>query len=57
MKKTFTKFGDTEVKKKFHQHEKPVSINNIDNNKIVLSNAKSLSVKKDFEYFIGFRDV
>ena len=57
MKKTFTKFGDTEVKKKFHQHEKPVSINNIDNNKIVLSNAKSLSVKKDSEYFIGFRDV
>ena len=43
-------------KKMFHQYERPVSVNNIDNNKIVLSNAKSLLVKKHFEYFIGFKD-
>ena len=41
----------------FHQHERRVSINNIDNNKKVLSTAKFLLVKKGFGYFVGFKDV
>ena len=39
MDKRITKFGDAEIEKyKFHQHKSPVSTNNIDINKIVLSN-------------------
>ena len=34
-----TKFGDIEIEKQtFHQHKKPISIKNIDNNKIVVPN-------------------
>ena len=34
-----TKFDDTEIQEyKFHQYESPISINNIDINKIVVSN-------------------
>ena len=32
------KFGCIEIKKKFHQNKKPISIKNIDINKIVVSN-------------------
>ena len=39
MEKTITKFSNTEIKKhKFHQYKRPISIKNIDNNKIVVSN-------------------
>ena len=56
MDKKITKFGDTEIEKhKFHQHKSPVSINNIDINKIVVSN-KSLFRKKGFKHFIGYSD-
>ena len=32
------KFGCVEIKKKIHQNKKPISIKNIDINKIVVSN-------------------
>ena len=39
MEKTITKFGDIEIEKqKFHEYKKPISIKNIDVNKIVVSN-------------------
>ena len=45
-------FGIKIVKQKFHQHNEPISINNIDINKIVISNKVSFG-KKGFKYFIG----
>ena len=42
MEKTIIKFGNIEIRKqKFHQHKRPISINNIDINKIVVSNKVS----------------
>ena len=42
MDKKFIKFDDGEIEKyKFHQHKNPFSINNIDINKIVVSNKVS----------------
>ena len=42
MEKTIIKFGNIEIgKQKFHQHKRPISINNIDINKIVVSNKVS----------------
>ena len=56
MKKIIIKFGDNEIKKQiFHQYKIPISIKNIDTNKIVVSNKVSFG-KKDFKYFIGFKD-
>ena len=56
MEKTIIKFGDIEIEKeKFYQHERPTSIKNIDNNKIVVSNKVSFG-KKGFKYFIGYKD-
>ena len=56
MDKKVTKFDDTEIEKyKFHQHKKPISIENIDINKIVVSNKVSFG-KKEFKYFIGYKD-
>ena len=56
MEKTIIKFGDIEIEKqKFHQHKRPISIKNIDINKIVVSNKVSFG-KKGFTYFIGFKD-
>ena len=50
------KFGDIEIQKqKFHQHKGPISIKNIDINKIVVSNKVSFG-KKGFKYFIGYKD-
>ena len=38
MEKTIIKFGDVAIQKqKFHQHKRPVSMKNIDINKIVVS--------------------
>ena len=48
-------FGFKIVKRKFHQHNEPTSIKNIDINKIVISNKVSFG-KKGFEYFIGYND-
>ena len=56
MEKTIIKFGDIEIKKqKLHQHERPISIKNIDINKIVVSNNISFG-KKGFKYFIGYKN-
>ena len=56
MDKTNIKFDDTEIgKRKFHQHKSHISIDNTDVNKIVISNKVSFG-KKDFKYFIGYRD-
>ena len=42
MEKTVIKFSNIEIgKKKIHQHKRPISINNIDINKIVVSNKVS----------------
>ena len=50
------KFGDIEIKKQdFHQHKAPISIKNIDINKIVVCNKVSFG-KKSFKYFIGYKD-
>ena len=50
------KFGDIEIQKqKFHQHKAPISIKNIDINKIVVTNKVSFG-KKAFKYFIGYKD-
>ena len=43
------------IKSKFHQHKEPISIKNIDINKIVVSNRVSFG-KKAFKYFIGYKD-
>ena len=56
MNKKIIKFDDTEIEKhKFHQHKSPISINNIDNNKIVVSNKVSFS-KRVYTYFIGYKN-
>ena len=56
MEKTIIKYGDTEIEKqKFHQCKKPISIRNIDINKILVSN-KVFFGKKGFKYFICYKD-
>ena len=50
------KVGDIKIEtQKFHQHKEPISIKNIDINKITVSN-KVLFGKKGFEDFIGYKD-
>ena len=52
MDKRIIKIDDTEIEKyKFHQYQSPISINNVDINKIVVSNKVSFN-KNDFKYFI-----
>ena len=49
-------FGDIEIEKqKFHKHKEPISIKNIDINKITASNKVSFG-KKESKYFIGYKD-
>ena len=56
MEKTVITFGDIEIEKqKSHQHKRPISIKNIDINKIVVSNKVSFG-KKSFKHFIGYKD-
>ena len=51
MDKTIIKAGDTEIEKhKFNQCKIPISIKNIDINKILVSN-KACFCKKGFKYF------
>ena len=51
------KFGNIEVdEQKFHQYKRPISIKNIDINKIQYL-IKSFSVKNGFKYFIAYKDV
>ena len=39
----------------FHQHRGPISMKNIDINKVVVSNKVSFG-EKGFKYFIGYKD-
>ena len=56
MDKKIIQFDDTEIETyKFHQNKSPFSIDNIDINKIVVSNKVSFG-KKNFKYFIGYKD-
>ena len=56
MDKKVIKFDDTEIEEyKYHQNKSPISINNIDINKIVVSNKLHFG-KQDFKYFIGYKD-
>ena len=57
MDKKIIKFGDTEIEKyKFYQYKSPSLIDNIDLNKIVVSNKISFG-KNDFKYFISYINV
>ena len=50
------KFDYTEIGKyKFHQHKSVFSIDNIDLNNVLVSHKVCFS-KKDFKYFIGYKD-
>ena len=50
------KLDDTEIEKcKFHLYKRPISIDNIDINKIAVSNKISF-IKNGFKYFIGYKD-
>ena len=54
--KKYMKFGDIEIEKQKFHHKRPVSMKNIDINKIVVSNKVSFG-KKIFRYFIGYTDI
>ena len=51
------KVEDIEIHKQvFHQHKEPISIKNVDIDKVIVSNKVSFG-KKEFKYFIGYKDV
>ena len=55
-KKTVIKFGEIEIEKqKFHQCKRPISMKNIDINKLVVLNKVSFC-KNGFKYFMGYKD-
>ena len=55
MNKKIIKFGDTEIEKqKFQQHESSILTNNIDINKLVVSNRVSFG-EKGFKHFIDYK--
>ena len=50
--------GDIVINKKiFHERKHPVNINNVDINKIIISNKDSFEAKGFFEYVIGYRSI
>ena len=49
------KFDDPEIEFEFYQYKSPVSINNTDINKIVVSK-KCPCNKQDFKYFINYKN-
>ena len=56
MNKKNIKFDGTELEEyEFYQSKIPISINDIDINKIVVSNKFPFG-KQDFKYFIGYKD-
>ena len=56
IEKMFIKFGNIEIEKqKLHKHERPISIKNIDINRILVPNKVSFG-KKGFNYFIRYKD-
>ena len=53
MDKTIIKFDDTQIEEYlFHQHKNALSMNNVDINKIIISNKFPFG-KQDFEYLSG----
>ena len=53
MNKKIIKFGDSAIEEhKFHPNKNPISTNNVDINKILVSHKVSFG-KKRFRYFIG----
>ena len=53
MDKTIIKFDDAQIEEYlFHQHKNTLSMNNVDINKIIISNKFPFG-KQDFEYLIG----
>ena len=56
MDKKIIKFDETEIEKyKLHKNKNPILINNIDINKIAVSNKVSFG-KNDFKYFIDYKN-
>ena len=56
MDKKIIKFDETEIEKyKLHKNKNPILINNIDINKIAVSNNVSFG-KNDFKYFINYNN-
>ena len=56
MEKAIIKFGDIEIEKQnFHRHKRPISIKNVDINKMVVS-TKVFFGKKGFKYFTDCKD-
>ena len=56
MDKKNIKFDDTEVEEyEFNQYKSPILINDVDINKIVVSNKFPFG-KQDFKYFTGYKD-
>ena len=56
MDKKIIIFDDTEIEEyEFHQYKHPISIKDLDINKIVVSIVFP-SGKEDFKYFIGYKD-
>ena len=56
MDKKIINFDNNEIEKyKFHQYKNPISINNIDINKIIVFNKVHFG-KKGFNYFISYKD-
>ena len=56
MDKKIIKFDDTEIEEdEFHQYKRPILINEIDINKIVVSNKLPFG-KQDIKYFTGYKD-
>ena len=55
-KKIALTFGETEVEKyKFHQHKSPISIYDVNIDRIVVTNRVRFG-KKGFNYFIGYKN-
>ena len=56
MQKTVINLGDVQIKnQKLYQQKKPISIENVDVNKIVVSN-KVFFGKQIFKYSTGYKD-
>ena len=56
MGKEIIMFGYIKIEKhKFYQHKSPISIGDVDINKIIVSNKVPFG-KKGFKYFIGYKD-
>ena len=43
-------------KSSFYKNKKSLDLNNIDVNKILVSNKESYGTKKSYKYFIGYND-